>query len=39
MSQFKKTIEDIPYANTKNQAHRLDIIYPFVGKAPILDIP
>lgn len=34
MSQFKKTAEDIPYANTKNQAQQLDIVYPFVGEAP-----
>lgn len=34
MDQFKKTVLDIQYANTKNPAHRLDIIYPFVGEAP-----
>ena len=30
MSQFKKTAEDIPYADTKNKAQQLDIVYPFV---------
>ena len=34
MSQFKKTAEDISYANTKNRAQQLDIVYPFVGEAP-----
>ncbi len=34
MSQFRKTVLDIPYARTENPAQRLDIIYPFVGEPP-----
>lgn len=34
MSQFQKTILDIPYTNTINEYQKLDIIYPSVGKAP-----
>lgn len=34
MHQFKKTILDIAYTNTKNKYQKLDIIYPSVGKAP-----
>jgi acetyl esterase/lipase len=28
MSQFKKTLLDVPYANTGNERHKLDIVYP-----------